>query len=157
MSVYARSVRSTPQRSTSETWNVIIDLLAPSAGAARDELSKVSGIAASVIASEGPKDVPIVVRGGGPQVRIRCLYDEDATNGDSANEDKFPKCPTEGDWSLSLPTPDEDLAWVKAALAKKSSRIKARAISDPIPADDEESDRTKSSAATIDPEAFFRS
>src|SRR5262245_9651046 len=157
MSVHARAVRSTPERSATDTWSFIAGLVAPTPGAARDELMAVSGVAASIIASEGPKDSPIVVHGGGPQVRIRCLYDEDAITGENAREDKLPRSPTEGEgWRVSLPTPKEDLDWVKAALAKKSARVVARAVGEDVVTEDTDADRSKAGSATIDPEAFFR-
>jgi hypothetical protein len=149
-------VRSTPERSATDTWTFILDLIAPAAGEARDELMRVSGVAASVIASEGPKDAPIVVHGAGPRVRIRCLYDDDAIIGDDASEDQLPMSPIDGDWRVSLPTPEEDLDWVKVALAKKSSRVTARAMDEDVAAEESDADPAKASSAIIDPEAFFR-
>lgn len=157
MSVYARTIRSTPERASDDTWTFIVDLIAPKAGAARTELLSVTGVAASVIASEGPKDDPIVVRDGGPRVRIRCLYDEDAITGDNADEAALASSPTGDGWRLSLPTPDADLAWVQAALAKKSSKITARAIGEEVPDEgDERAPDSPSGTAYIDPEWFLR-
>ncbi len=66
MNVFARVVRATPHRPADEAWDVIVGLLAPNGGAARDELMKVAGVATSLIASEAPKNDKIVVWGGGP-------------------------------------------------------------------------------------------
>ena len=63
MSVVARRIRATPERSASETWQVIVDLLAPDDGSARVELMSIEGIASSIISTESPKDSPIVVQG----------------------------------------------------------------------------------------------
>lgn len=157
MSTYARMIRSTPQRSAEDTWMVIVDLLASKAGAARTELLSVSGIAASVIGSEGPKEDPIVVSGGGPQVRVRCLFDEDAISGDDANEAALAASPMGDGWRMSIPTAEEDLDWVQKALKKKSSRITARALGEDVEDDEDESaDSTKGGAAAIDPESFLR-
>lgn len=154
MTVLARVVRATPHRSAGEAWEVIVGLLAPNGGAARDELMKVAGVATSLIATEAPKDDKIVVWGGGPRVRISCIYDEDAITGDNANETKLARSPTEGDWAMSLPCPEEDLTWVQAALAKKSARITARKLGEKLDTDAEEDQ--SATAATIDKEAFLR-
>jgi hypothetical protein len=120
MTVLARVVRATPFRPAGEAWDVIVALLAPDGGAARAELMKVAGVATSLIAAETPKDDKIVVWGGGPRVRVSCVYGDDAITGDYANETKLARSPTGGDWRMSLPCPEEDLTWVQAALDKKS-------------------------------------
>ena len=154
MTVLARTVRATPFRPADEAWDVIVGLLAPNVGAARDELMKVAGVATSLIASGAPKNDKIVVWGGGPRVRIDCIYDEDAITGDDASEMKLARSPTDGDWSMSLPCPEEDLTWVQGALAKKSTRITARKLGEKLDTDADES--MSDSAATIDKEAFLR-
>lgn len=157
MNIHARTVRSTPERSATDTWTFIVDLIAPAGSAARDELLRASGVAASAIASEGPRDVPIVVHGGGPLVRIRCIYDDEAITGDSAKEGALPKCPTEGDgWRVSIPVPKEDLDWVRWALAKKSSRVTARALGEDIQTENADTNPSEARTATIDAKAFFR-
>lgn len=156
MTVLARVVRATPHRSAGEAWEVVVGLLAPNAGDARDELMKVAGVATSLIAAEAPNDDKIVVWGGGPRVRISCIYDDDAIAGDDANETKLPRSPTEGDWSMSLPCPEEDLKWVQAALAKKSTRITARKRGEKLDTDNGADEGENASAATINKEAFLR-
>jgi hypothetical protein len=99
MTVLARIVRATPYRHADEAWDIIVSLLAPSGGRARDELMRVAGVATSLIASEAPKDHKIVVWGSGPRVRVSCSYGEDAITGDNANEGSLPRSPTDGDWS----------------------------------------------------------
>jgi hypothetical protein len=154
MTVLARVVRATPHRPADEAWEVIVGLLAPNGGTARDELMKIAGVAASLIASEAPKNDKMVVWGGGPRVRITCIYGEDAITGDDAKEEKLPMSPTDGDWRLSLPCPEEDLTWVEAALAKKSHRITARKLGERLDTDADEGG--SASAAIIDKEAFLR-
>lgn len=156
MSRHARTVRSTPHRSATETWEFIVDMIAPSPSPARADLLAVSGIAASLIASESPRDSAIVVHSGGPQVLLRCLYDEDAITGDGAKEDKLPRSPTEGSWRVSLPAAEEDLGWVTEALAKKTSRVTARAIGEDADTEEKDAGRSEAGSATIDPEAFLR-
>jgi hypothetical protein len=154
MTVLARVVRATPHRPAGEAWEVIVGLLAPDGGAARDELMKVAGVATSLIAAGAPRDDKIVIWGGGPRVRVTCVYGDDAITGDGSFETKLARSPTEGDWSMSLPCPEEDLTWVQSALAKKSIRITARKLGEKLDTDAEESQ--SAAAATIDKEAFLR-
>lgn len=81
MTVLARTIRATPHRPADEAWEVIVGLLAPTAGQARDELMRVGGVASSLIASEAPKEDAMVVWGAGPRVRVYCLFGEDAVTG----------------------------------------------------------------------------
>jgi hypothetical protein len=154
VTVIARTIRATPHRATNATWDVIVALLAPQGGEAKTELMKVAGVASSLVASEAPKqDDKIVVWGGGPRVRINCTYGDDAITGDNSNEEKLPKSPTNGDWRMSLPCPEEDLQWVTDALAKKSKRITAHKLGEKPDTDAEGEDTTE---ASINTEAFFR-
>jgi hypothetical protein len=154
MTVLARTVRATPFRPADEAWDVIVGLLAPNGGSARDELLNIAGVATSLIASGAPKNDKIVVWGDGPRVRINCIYDEDALTGDNASETKLARSPTDGDWFMSLPCPEEDHTWVQAALAKKSTRITARKLGEKLDTDADEG--MSASAAIIDKEAFLR-
>lgn len=157
MTVIARRFVSVPARSAAETWTAISDLLAPdkTQGGAR-ELASVAGTAASLIAREAMNS-PIVLYGSGPRVRIYCLYNEDALEGDSADENALPFNATSGDWRLSLPCPAEDLAWVQKALKAKSGKISARDMAESV----DETEPTSQSAAdrptSVDMEAFFKS
>ena len=155
MSVIARRIVSTPVRSASETWTVITDLLAPSEGEDRRELSRVQGVACSLISSEAPVDDAIVIWGAGPRVRVYCLFGENAITGDDKSENALASCPTDGDWSMSLPCPEEDLAWVEKELAVLSKRVSARKLGDSVP--DEERKSETSSEGLVDKGAFFRS
>lgn len=126
--VVSRTVRSVPFRSARDTWQCIIDVLtaAVSGSAPRSELESVMGIAASIITEKSPGQAPIVVLGGGPRVRVYCLYDESALEADAQNEAPLSFDPLEGDWKISLPCPADDLAWVSAALQRKTQRVLAR-------------------------------
>jgi hypothetical protein len=158
MSVVARRIRSTPVRSSNDTWSQIVDLLAPDKqSAAHKELQSVSGVSSSLITSEAMKDAPITCSGNGPRVRIYCLYDEAAILGEDANEAALQDCPTDGDWQLSLPCPTEDLDWVTKALKRQSTRITARDVAVRLgPTKDDNSDAS-SGAAQINVEAFLNS
>jgi hypothetical protein len=155
--VASRTFRSSPQRDALQTWNAIVELLTPGkAGTARAELLAVAGIAASVIAEQAPKDAAIVVTCDGPRTRIYCLYDDDAIEGSDANEDGLGFDPLSGDWRLSLPCPEDDLAWVQVALRKHSSRITARDLNTAVSGDDITA-AAKSEALVFNPEGFLKS
>jgi hypothetical protein len=120
-----RNFIATPARPAAATWAAIVAVVAPEGAPGRGELEAAAGVAASLIAAEAWRRTAAVLSGVGPQLRIYCLYGEDAIVADDANEDALSWSPTDGDWSLSLPCPPEDLDWVTAALAQVSSRITA--------------------------------
>lgn len=153
MTVIARRFVSIPQRTAVETWKAISLLLAsdPKSHAA-SELASVAGIASSLITREAMTSA-IVVYGSGPRVRIYCLYNEDAVEGDDANESPLAFDATADDWNLSLPCPPDDLAWVQRALKGKSARISARDMDSPV----KEEEEIRDSASGVDLEAFFKS
>ena len=158
--VVARRIIATPARHASEAWATIVALIAPDQNSrARKELESVAGIASALIADAAFKDVPAVVRGKGPRVRIYCLYNDDAIRGEDANEAALATVPTGEEWKLSLPCLMDDLEWVQAALKNKSARITARDLSEPVTDDDDDSQRENASAkaVTINREVFFRS
>lgn len=126
--VARRDLRSVPHRDAAATWAAIVDLLTAggSDAAKRKELMSVSGVASSAIADQGPRDSPIVVTCDGPRTRIYCYYDDDAMDDSSGNEGKLGFDALKGDWQVSLPVAEEDLAWVQSALKAHSSRIVAR-------------------------------
>ncbi|KAF1687557.1 hypothetical protein B1992_02515 [Pseudoxanthomonas broegbernensis] len=126
--VARRDFRSTPHRDARQTWADIVALLTASAsgGAARPDLVAVAGVASSVIADQGPRDVPIIVTCDGPRTRIYCHYDDDALDESNGNEAALGFDPLKGEWQVSLPVDAEDLAWVTAALRAKSARVVAR-------------------------------
>jgi hypothetical protein len=154
MTIVSRTVRSIPHRSASDTWSFIVDLLAPSAGTARTELQSVSGTASALITEEIMNDAAIVVYGVGPRIRIYCLYSDDALEGDKASESALSFVPTDGDWNLSLPSPVDDLEWVRRALKAKSSRVTAREKDTTV--DESASEDVDTNSLTVDKEAFLR-
>lgn len=125
--VASRTFRSSPHRAASDTWKAIVELLTQGrSGGARNELVAVAGIASSIIADRVLKDAAIVVTCEGPRTRLYCIYDEDAIDGSDANEDSLGFDPLHGDWQVSLPCDADDLAWVRGALKKHSTKITAR-------------------------------
>lgn len=156
MTVIARRIAATPARSASAAWKIIVDLISKSGTSARAELESVAGVACSLISDETFGAAPAVVVGAGPRLKIYCLYDDDATNGEQANENTLTFNPTDGDWKMSLPCAPEDLDWVQNELKKKSSRIIARDKDATI--GDESVDRSAASfALEIDREVFLKS
>jgi hypothetical protein len=156
MTVVARKIIATPERSATDTWKVILDLLAPDLNSmSREELLAISGIACSLIADETMKAAPIVVFGSGPRVRIYCLYDEDAITGDNANENALAFNATDDGWHMSLPCGKGDLAWVTAALKKLSNRVTARDMEIDVETENAQA-TTVIKTMHIDKEAFLR-
>jgi hypothetical protein len=157
MTAVARKFVSVPERTATATWNAISDLLASdSNSSAAGELASVSGIASSLITREAMTS-PIVVYGSGPRVRVYCLYNEDATEGDDANEEPLAFDATAGNWKMSLPCPTEELAWVQRALSSKSSRISARDMETSVAEETEITNSSAPSSEGVDMEAFFNS
>jgi hypothetical protein len=161
--VVKRVVCSTPKRDSVETWDKVMELLTQGKqGAARDELKSISGIAASLITEKAPKDSAITAECAGPRTRIYCLFDEDAIDGSDAKEDPLGYDPLAGDWTLSLPCPTDDLAWVQRALKAKSTRITARDMAEKLgeqPASSSNALQAPMQAAdfSFDAEAFLKS
>ena len=156
MTVIARRIISVPERTATQTWEVISRLLAADpASAGATELSLVAGVASSLITREAMTS-PIVLYGSGPRVRIYCLYNEAAVEADEASETKLPFDATSGDWALSLPCPEEELSWVQEALAAKTKRISARDMDSPVD-DDASAEKSGASEIEMDMEAFFKS
>jgi hypothetical protein len=139
MSTVARRTFSTPVRDALSTWNAIVDVLAPGAShPARKELTSVAGISASIISDRSPKDHAIVATCDGPRTRIYCLFDDDAVDGSDANEAALGYDALKGDWAVSLPCDEDELDWVRQALAKHGSRITARELDAPVAGDQDE-------------------
>ena len=154
--VASRTFRSTPERDASRTWTTIVDLLTRGQrGAARDELISVSGIAASVIADQAPKDAAITVTCDGPRTRIYCIYDDDAVEGSDSNEEPLGFDPLRGDWRVSLPCVAEDLAWVQKALKKHGDRVTARDLDAAVGSDDAKAEKIQ--ALILDTKGFLGS
>ena len=158
MTVVVRRIVASPARTASETWAVMVDLLAPAeASQARKELESVSGVVSNLIADEAFADGPGVVYGSGPRVRLYCLYNEAAISGDRTSESALAFNPTEGEWRMSLPCPADDLDWVREDLKKKSSRITARNMEEEVEEDGDSDGHKASLGFEIDREAFLNS
>jgi hypothetical protein len=147
MTVIARTFASIPTRSASETWEAIVDLVAPDTkSAARRELDAVAGTASSCIADEALESDPLVVYGSGPRLRVYALYGDAAIEGDAANESPLSFVPTEGDWHMSIPCLSEDLDWVERSLKAVSRHVRARAQGEQL---EEDRDGARSAGTSV--------
>jgi hypothetical protein len=157
--VVVRRVAATPARSAAEAWEVIADLVAPQGSATRQELDQVAGITMSLIAAEAMRGSPIVVIGRGPRVRIYCLYDDEAILGEGTSEDSLAWRLDDNEWTMSLPCPPEDLTWVQPELARVSTHITARDMTETGPPAElpQDESQAKTGPNTINREAFLRS
>jgi hypothetical protein len=152
--VASRIFRSSPQRSSVETWEAIVDLLtAGQSGPARNELLSIMGVASAVIAERGPQNASITVTCDGPRTRIYCLYDDDAVDGSDAKEDSLGYNPLNGNWAVSLPCSEDELPWIQAALSDKTNRISARDKSETLGGGD--SDAGEAQNLSVNLEAFL--
>jgi hypothetical protein len=157
--VLARRVASTPVRSAAQTWAKIVEIVAPDPqSTARKELAKAAGVACASISSEATKDAAIVIWGGGPRVRVYCVFDEDAITQDDVNEDALPKPPTEGEWKMSIPCLPDDVKWCSANLAAVSSKISARSVDDDVEDGDDQHEAAKAAPTMgINMQEFMKS
>ena len=131
--VVSRCFRSSPYRDASQTWLKIVNILVGvESSENRSVLLSATGVASSIIADKMPQNAPVVASGDGPRVRIYCVYDDDAIEESSVNEEMLGFDPLRGDWSVSLPCSTDDLSWVQKALLKIGTRIVARDASSGI-------------------------
>ena len=155
MSTIRRDFLSSPHRTGTETWQKIARLLAPDQNSpARKEILSVTEIAAQIISTESVKDFPIISSGSGDRVRIYCLYNDDATSPDNANEAALAFDATAKEWRISIPAEEEDLAWSSAEIAKRSNRITVREKNERIA--EEEVSPNASASLTLDLEEFLK-
>lgn len=157
-SVVSRVIRSLPHRSTTDTWSFIVDLLTKGEqGEKRDELLSVSGVASSIIAEQAAKDAAIVITCDGPRTRIYCLYDDDALSVGDEKEDWLGHDALKGNWAVSFPCPEDDLAWVQRALKAKSTRITARDMAQSLGDESSSTQAATDSAFSVDVDRFLQS
>lgn len=154
----ARCFAATPQRTGSETWAAIVDLVSSEGSTARKELQGVAGIAASVIVGDVPTAHPFIIFGNGPRLRVYCVYGENAVTGENCDEDALSWVPADGDWNLHIPCEPDEIGWMTDAL-KAHPRVAAYDISTGEPASDEQDEKSRSNARDIkiDVEKFKRS
>lgn len=149
--VASRTFRSSPHRDASQTWTAIVELLSQGGtGHVRNELMAVAGVASSVIADHAPKFAPIVITCDGPRTRIYCIYDDNAIEDSEGNESTLGFDPLQGDWRVSLPCDQGDLAWVQNALKAHSDRITARDLTTGFSNEGPDADAATSASLVLD-------
>jgi hypothetical protein len=118
VSVLSRRVASVPTRTSSDTWRVIIDLLARPDEPARAQLDAVTGIAALLVAEEYTAQAPIVVQpASGDRVHIYTVHGEAALEAEPSEQPLANWPLAVPGWTISLPSAEADLVDIGAALA----------------------------------------
>lgn len=115
MTRVVRRIRSVPIRNATDTWAIIVDLLAPTDDAMRAELETAGNVAAMLISEEHSADAAMLLSGCGPQVRVYTIHGDGAVNGGSANETALTLTPSES-WELKLPATGPDLTLAASAV-----------------------------------------
>lgn len=155
MSVVARKFNASPTRLSSETWSAIAALVCGSDEKALTEFTTVTGIGCSLLNDQLFEANPMVVVNKGPRLRIYCLYGENATSGEDANEEPLSWKPTEDEWHAFLPCTAEELKETKKALKSKSPKFSAYDVEVGLPEDAKEhAENSESAKAIIDFSAF---
>jgi hypothetical protein len=129
--IVSRTFRSSPYRDAAETWDAIVAILTQDRPSdARTNLVAVTGVVASLIADQVPKQSPIVVTCDGPRTRIYCLYDEDAVEGSDGNEEPLGFDALKGNWRISLPCPEDNLSFLGSTSPQTQQLRSARSRTD---------------------------
>jgi hypothetical protein len=131
-----RDVSSIPDRSASETWQSIIDLVTGGNSKDVQQLRAAAGVMGSIITDEHPSARAILVEGVGPQLRIYCSYGMKAIE-QGKKVDSLSWNPTAGDWTMHVPCDADNMDWVKKSLAGSSPRIKVFDVTEEDRADEE--------------------
>lgn len=143
-----RDISSIPERSASETWQQILNLVTGLASQDVQQLKAASGIMGSIITDEHPAARPIVLEGVGPQLRIYCRYGIEAIETGDEN-DPLSWNPTAGDWSMHVPCDTGNLTWIATSLGETSPRIKVFDVKNEAFADSDMSNTSQADVAPI--------
>lgn len=146
MSVHARRVESTPNRSTSETWTHIVDMLDSSNEGAIQELKGITGVVSSIISDRVPENHPFTFVGNGPRVRVYCIFD----NKNDGTESPIKHDVLDGDWILYLPCKEADKDWITKKLRNDAPNINVITEGEEVP----ETNQSESKAVVIDEAAW---
>lgn len=133
-----RDIASVPARSAKDTWRAIIDLATGADSIDRQQLDAAASVMESLIADALPADAPIVFKGSGPRLLIYCLYHEEAIEA-GLEIDPLSANPTAGDWRVTAPCEDDDVAWMNKTLKARAPRISVHAADEePVEGEDAE-------------------
>lgn len=117
-----RDIAVTPHRTGAEAWAEIINLITGPGSQAVDQLTAASSVMATLLTEEVYADHPLTLKGKSVRLVIYGVYGADAVS--LANPDPLQQNPTEGDWTLFVPCPEEDMDWARETLAKRAPRIR---------------------------------
>jgi hypothetical protein len=137
-----RDLSSIPQRSASETWQRIIDLITGQGSKDVQQLKAAAGVMASIITDQHAASRAILIEGVGPQLRIYCRYGMKAVE-EGSSVDPLTWNPTAGDWTMHVPCDAENIDWVKQSL-EISPRIKVFDVEEAERAEEEPQKAAKS-------------
>jgi len=142
-----REVGAAPHRDSDAVWQIVVELITGADSNDIEQLDAAAGIASSIIADEHPAAKPIVVEGVGPRLVIYGVYGRKAMG--VADPDALTWNPTDGDWTMHLPSAPEDLEWSKRALASRAPRIRVYDVEGdgPMAADAEQEASSKVEAS----------
>jgi len=154
MSVSSRRIISNPEKTSVETWTKITEIICVHSHEAKKEFDKVSNVVASLLSEEFMKDEPMIMKGAGSQLRVYCLYGEDAVTGEDANESHLSWDITSEVWSVFLPCSEEELSWYEKALSNLSDRFKVYDLKDGVDKEDYYSNDNNKAEFSVDEEAF---
>ena len=155
MSTVARRFTASPARLSSATWKAISGLVCKADSSAASEFAKVAGVASSLINERFFAEHPLVVKNKGPRLRIYCVYGDDATTGDGANENELSWSPTANEWHAFLPCSEEQHEHMAAYIAGKSAKFSIYNVEKGIPDDEtSEAEDSTTEAASVNWDAF---
>jgi hypothetical protein len=142
-----RDISSIPFLSASDTWQRIIDLVTGAGSRDAQQLKNAAGVMGSIITDEHPASRAILLEGVGAQLRIYCRYGMKALE-EGGKVDAITWNPTAGDWTMHVPCDEENIAWVRKALAG-SPRIKVFDVAEADRAENEEADSAGKAQGSI--------
>lgn len=151
-SVISRRIAAVPARTSTETWQAIVELLAEAGSQAHQDLTAITSIAAILISEEYTRDAPIVVKpASGARIRVRTVHGMDAIEAINDETPLYAGGLSEPGWSVSLPCGSADLEEITAALSGVAA-ITVRDTSEGISAlaDDRTNGRTGAAVPVID-------
>lgn len=118
-SVTVRRLGSVPERTSSQTWHAIADLIAAPGSCAHATLLRAAGVASMLIAEAYTQHAPIIATPGtGLRVRIYTVHGADAQDA-MVEEMPLTTWPTaDPGWAVSLPCETADVDFASTALAQ---------------------------------------
>ena len=117
-----RDIASIPQRSAEETWSEYKRLVTGAGSVDVNQFDAAASVMASLITDEAFKGDPLTLTGVGNRLVAYLLHGPDALEA-GASIDKLSWNPTEGDWTLYVPCPEDQYDWAKKTLSVRAPRF----------------------------------